>query len=94
MNTELDNFNALRNAKCRRCHLCLWSNYVGFGFTLARALGPPYIIEDVESNSPAAAGGLRIRDIVRAVNDKNAFELSFDELKKYYSKRTRCTRSY
>ncbi|CAF2777975.1 unnamed protein product [Rotaria sp. Silwood2] len=81
MNTELDNFNALRNAKCRRCHLCLWSNYVGFGFTLAPALEPPYIIESVESNSPAAAGGLRIRDIVRAVNDKNAFELSFDELK-------------
>ncbi|CAF4121313.1 unnamed protein product [Rotaria sp. Silwood2] len=81
MNAELDNFNALRNAKCRRCHLCLWSNYFGLGFTLAPALEPPYIIESVESNSPAAAGGLRIRDIVLAVNDKNTFELSFDELK-------------
>ncbi|CAF4805023.1 unnamed protein product, partial [Rotaria sp. Silwood2] len=42
---------------------------------------PPFIIQHVESISPAAAGGLRVRDVILAANGQNVFMISFDKLK-------------
>ncbi|CAF1512902.1 unnamed protein product [Rotaria sordida] len=81
MAAELTNGNTLCNVNLRRCRLCLWDNFPGFGLTVAPALRPPHIIQLVESNSPAAAGGLRIRDVILAINDINVSKVSYDELK-------------
>jgi C-terminal processing protease CtpA/Prc len=66
-NTESD----LRRANFRLCRLCVWPNYSGLGFNLENAPPPPYTIRTVESNSPAAAGGIRIRDLVLGVNNQD-----------------------
>ncbi|CAF3636991.1 unnamed protein product [Rotaria sp. Silwood1] len=71
----------LNNLNLRRCRLCLWNNYAGLGFILEPAPLPPHIVQLVESNSPAAAAGLRIRDVILAVNHKNMCESSYDDLK-------------
>ncbi|CAF5127178.1 unnamed protein product, partial [Rotaria sp. Silwood1] len=71
----------MNNVNLRRCGLCLWNNYAGLGFILEPAPLPPHIVQLVESNSPAVAAGLRIRDVILAVNDKNMCESSYDDLK-------------
>ncbi|CAF1123359.1 unnamed protein product [Rotaria sp. Silwood1] len=71
----------MNNVNLRRCGLCLWNNYAGLGFILEPAPLPPHIVQLVESNSPAVAAGLRIRDVILAVNDKNMRESSYDDLK-------------
>jgi len=63
--------NDLRRANFRLCRLCIWPNYTGLGFNLENAKQPPHIIQTVESNSPAAAGGLKILDLVLAVNNQD-----------------------
>ncbi|CAF5037082.1 unnamed protein product, partial [Rotaria sp. Silwood1] len=57
--------------KTRLCRLHLWADYNEFGFSLCERSQSPHIIYMVESNSPAMAGGLRIRDIILAINGKN-----------------------
>ncbi|CAF5046093.1 unnamed protein product [Rotaria sp. Silwood1] len=71
----------MNNVHLRRCRLCLWNNYAGLGFIIEPAPLPPHIVQLVESNSPAAAAGLRTRDVILAVNDKNMCESSYDDLK-------------
>jgi C-terminal processing protease CtpA/Prc len=63
--------NYLREANFRRCRLCVWPSYDGLGFNLEKAVIPPHIIRTVESNSPAVAGGLRILDLILAVNNQD-----------------------
>ncbi|CAF3369067.1 unnamed protein product [Rotaria sp. Silwood2] len=80
----------LNDVNLRRCRLNLWSNYAGYGFRLEASPLPPHIVQLVESNSPAAAGGLRIRDLILAVNNENMCKSSYDELK-YIIKKARDT---
>ena len=50
----------LKEKNFRLCRLCGWSDYPTFGFDLTKESGALYVVRSVESNSPAAAGGLRI----------------------------------
>jgi C-terminal processing protease CtpA/Prc len=68
---ESNDNNDLRRVNFRLCQLCIWPNYGGLGFNLENAISPPHIIRTVESNSPAAAGGLKILDVVLAVNNQD-----------------------
>ncbi|CAM4927546.1 unnamed protein product [Rotaria socialis] len=68
------------NDNLRRCRLYIWRNYNGFGFTVTSESQLPPIITCVESNSPAAAGGLNIQDYVLAVNDTSTADVSHAEL--------------
>ncbi|CAF4616523.1 unnamed protein product, partial [Rotaria sp. Silwood2] len=81
MGAELSDTYAPDNDKLRHCIIRGWSNYPTLGFTLKPTVEPPFIIQHVESNSPAAAGGLRVRDVILAVNGQNVFMISFDKLK-------------
>lgn len=69
--------NQLRRANLRLCILCMWPNYPGLGFNLENASNPPHIIRTVESNSPAAAGGLKILDCVLAVNNQDVSKSNY-----------------
>ena len=77
-----DNSHALSNANLRLCRLCTWSGYSGHGFTLGNASDSPQIIGTVESNSPAAAGGLRILDIILAVNNNDMSNANSRDIRK------------
>ncbi|CAF2073834.1 unnamed protein product [Rotaria magnacalcarata] len=55
----------------RLCRLRTWPDYKGLGFNLDRASKSPVVIQNVESNSPAAAGGLRMRDVILRVNNQD-----------------------
>jgi hypothetical protein len=70
----------LRNANVRLCRLCLWPNFQGLGFDLVKSSQPPHHIGLVRSNSPAAAGGLKIRDVVLAVNQQNVSNADYDQV--------------
>lgn len=72
---------ALRAAKLRLCRLKKWPNYSGLGFALDKAVDPPHHILSVDSNSPAAATGLRIRDVILAVNKEDTTKVTFEKLK-------------
>jgi C-terminal processing protease CtpA/Prc len=70
----------LRNADVRLCRLHLWPNYVGLGFNFEASSRPPHIIRLVESNSPAAAGGLKIRDLILMVNQEDVSEADYNHV--------------
>lgn len=61
----------LQRANFRLCRLCSWPNYNGLGFNLENTNPPPHIIRSIESNSPASAAGLRILDVLLAVNNQD-----------------------
>jgi C-terminal processing protease CtpA/Prc len=61
----------LRFANFRLCRLCVWPKYEGLGFNLDASSQPPHLIRLVESHSPAAAGGLKILDVILAVNGRD-----------------------
>jgi C-terminal processing protease CtpA/Prc len=69
--------NDLRRANFRLCRLCIWPNYAGLGFNLENSSQPPHVIRIVESNSPAAAGGLKILDLVLAVNNQDVSQADY-----------------
>lgn len=64
----------------RLCKLRSWNGSNRLGFSVAQSSEPPYFVQLVESNSPAGAGGLRIRDVILAINDRNVTNVSFQEL--------------
>lgn len=70
----------LRNADLRLCRLRFWSDYLGVGFHLTERFPPPHLICLVDSNSPAAAGGLKIRDVLLAINDKNVANMDYKQV--------------
>lgn len=71
----------IRNANIRLCRLRVWPNFEGLGFNLEASQKPPHIIRLVESNSPAAAGGLKILDVVLAVNQEDVSEATYDRVR-------------
>jgi C-terminal processing protease CtpA/Prc len=72
----------LRQAHVRLCRLCLWSNFEGLGLHLQPSTSPPHIINMIESNSPAAASGLRIWDIILSVNYHDMSQESYERVQK------------
>jgi C-terminal processing protease CtpA/Prc len=66
----------------RLCRLRKWSNYTGLGFNLAKSSESPQTIEIVESNSPAAAGGLKITDVILNVNNQDMSKASNKDVSK------------
>ncbi|UJR31719.1 hypothetical protein I4U23_019199 [Adineta vaga] len=70
----------LKDANLRLCRLCKWSNYTGLGFNLKPGSNPPYSISVVESNSPAAAAGLKINDVILAVNKDDMKKVKYEKL--------------
>lgn len=76
MATSITN-NDLSQVNLRLCRLRVWPNYGGLGFNLENSPPPPYIIRTVESNSPAAAGGLKITDLVLAVNNQDVSQADY-----------------
>ncbi|CAF0995140.1 unnamed protein product, partial [Didymodactylos carnosus] len=71
------------SSSLRLCRLHVWPNYPGLGFTLEQApKGAPHIIRLVESNSPAAAGGLRIQDVVLQVNGEDVEGIEYEHVKR------------
>ncbi|CAF3177363.1 unnamed protein product [Rotaria sp. Silwood2] len=77
----LSDAELLRNANVRLCRLRVWSNFEGLGFNLEASTRPPHVIRLVESNSPAAAGGLKILDVVLAVNQEDVSEADYNRVR-------------
>jgi len=76
-----NNAELLRNANIRLCRLRVWPNFEGLGFNLEASTKPPHIIRLVESNSPAAAGGLKILDVILAVNQQDVSESDYNQVR-------------
>ena len=75
------NAELLRNSNVRLCRLRVWPNYDGLGFNLENSPKPPHFIRLVESNSPAAAGGLKILDVILAVNQQDVSNSEYNVVK-------------
>ena len=67
----------LRNQNVRLCRLRVWPTFEGLGFNLEASQRPPHVIRLVESNSPAAAGGLKILDAILEVNQQDVSEAEY-----------------
>jgi C-terminal processing protease CtpA/Prc len=72
--------DGLCNASFRLCRLCRWVNYTGLGFNLEGTSQPPHLIRRVQSNSPAAAGGVKISDLLLDVNNQDVTKINFKDL--------------
>jgi C-terminal processing protease CtpA/Prc len=75
------NAELLRNANVRLCRLRVWPNFEGLGFNLEASSKPPHLIRLVESNSPAAIGGLKILDVILAVNQQDVSEADYNQVR-------------
>jgi C-terminal processing protease CtpA/Prc len=73
--------NPVVKANVRLCRICAWSDHPGLGFSIEAAPSPPHIIRTVDSNSPAEAGGLKILDLILAVNNQDVSQSSCDVVK-------------
>jgi C-terminal processing protease CtpA/Prc len=71
----------LREANVRICRVCLWPNFQGLGIHLEPTHRPPQLLRLIESNSPAAAGGLKICDVILAVNHQDMSQADFDQVR-------------
>lgn len=71
----------LRNANVRLCRLRVWPSFNGLGFNLESSPRPPHVIRLVESNSPAAAAGLKILDVILAVNQRDVADATYDQVR-------------
>lgn len=76
----------VRDANIRLCRLRFWSNYYGLGFYLKERRRPPQSIFMVESNSPAAASGLKMWDVVLTINDENVKDAEYDSVRRILKK--------
>lgn len=76
-----NNTDLMRNANVRSCRLRVWPNFEGLGFNLEASNRPPHIIRLVESNSPAAAGGLKILDVVLSVNQEDVTNADYNQVR-------------
>lgn len=72
--------NELTQGNFRLCRLRVWPNYAGLGFNLENSTPPPHIIRTVDSNSPASAGGLKITDVVLAVNNRDVSQAGYKDV--------------
>lgn len=70
----------LYRSNLRLCRICIWHNYDGFGFELETSTRPPHLIRLVKSNSPAGACGLKICDVVLAVNQQDVSKATFNHV--------------
>lgn len=75
-----NNKDIIREANVRLCRLRTWPNYKGLGFSIIKRPQPPNIIGLVESNSPAAAGGLKIWDTLLAVNNVSVVDTDYRQV--------------
>jgi C-terminal processing protease CtpA/Prc len=66
--------SAAKDGDVRLCQIIAWPNYSGFGFDLRESQQPPQTVKIVHSNSPAAAAGLKIADVILTVNKKDVSE--------------------
>jgi C-terminal processing protease CtpA/Prc len=80
MAAALADADAMRNLNVRLCRLRAWSNYENLGFSIESASTPLHIIRTVESNSPATASGLKILDVVLAVNDEDVSQCTHNDV--------------
>ena len=76
----LDKAQFLGKANFRLCRLCTWSNYNGLGFNLIATSQSPHLVRYVNSNSPASAGGLQIRDVLLAINNQDVSEAEYRDV--------------
>lgn len=70
-----------RKNDVRLCRLRPWRTFVGFGFHLQQCPKSVYVINFIESNSPAATGGLKFWDILLKINGKDVREITHLEIK-------------
>jgi C-terminal processing protease CtpA/Prc len=80
MNETKSNEDIVRNANVRLCRLRTWTNYKGLGFHIMECSRPPHLISLVESNSPAASGGLKILDVLLAINNKTVSDTDYAQV--------------
>jgi len=83
----------LREADIRLCKICLWTNYDGFGFKIRLNSKDQHIINMIESNSPASTSGLKLMDVIVAVNQISIIERKNEEVHRLI-KRERDANSY
>ena len=76
-----DHSELWRNANIRLCRLCFWPNYDGFGVNFQSSAHPPHFVSLVLSNSPAAAGGLKILDVILAVNQLDVSNSDYSQVR-------------
>ncbi|CAF0994209.1 unnamed protein product [Rotaria sp. Silwood1] len=79
--SEMSDAELSRNANVRLCRLRVWPEFEGLGFNLEASTRPPHLIRLVESNSPAAAGGLKILDVILAVNKEDVSEADYNRVR-------------
>ncbi|UJR14959.1 hypothetical protein I4U23_001938 [Adineta vaga] len=78
---NLSDADLIRNANIRLCQLRVWPNFSGLGFNLEASPRPPHVIRLVESNSPAAAGGLKILDVILNVNQEDVSNAEYSQVR-------------
>jgi C-terminal processing protease CtpA/Prc len=81
MTRSASSTDLLRSPNIRLCRLRVWPNFEGLGFNLEAAPRPPHVIRLVESNSPAAAGGLKILDVILEVNQQDVSEADYNQVR-------------
>ncbi|CAL8076596.1 unnamed protein product [Calicophoron daubneyi] len=68
-------------ARVRLCHLRIWRNFKGYGFSLrSEPLLDEQIIENIEEGSPAKFGGLHDGDILLKVNGRSVAKLPHKDI--------------
>jgi len=65
----------------RLCRLRPWRTYNSLGFQLRTSPKSRHVIDFIESNSPAAAGGLKFWDILLKINGKDIRKIADAEIK-------------
>ncbi|TNN06186.1 Na(+)/H(+) exchange regulatory cofactor NHE-RF2 isoform 1 [Schistosoma japonicum] len=72
-----------QNHRARLCHLKLWPNFSGYGFSLRTdSFKHEHRVESVEPLSPSESGGLLNGDIILMVNNKTVDRLSHTDVVK------------
>ncbi|CAH8571038.1 unnamed protein product [Schistosoma rodhaini] len=78
-----------QNHRARLCHLKLWPNFSGYGFSLRTdSVKHEHKVENVEPLSPSESGGLLNGDIILMVNKKTVDRLSHTDVVKVIKERS------